>query len=201
MGLNPRQFQILCLSGGGYLGLFSAEILALAEERFGEPLGRHFDLIAGTSVGGILALGLAFEVPASAMRDAFNTSGQKIFSGRPKPQGRFAARRDLLRYLIGPKYSAGPLRELVGGFLGKDTRLGQAKHRVIIPAVNMTKGGPQVFKTPHHPDFRSDYKLSAVDIAMATSAAPTLFPLAEIQNSLYADGGLFAAAPDRICGA
>ena len=56
-------FRILSLAGGGYLGLFTASMLARIEERVGAPLGRSFDLIAGTSVGGILAIGLAYEVP------------------------------------------------------------------------------------------------------------------------------------------
>lgn len=56
-------FRILALSGGGYLGLYTAALLAILEERVGEPLGRHFDLVGGTSVGGILAIGLAYELP------------------------------------------------------------------------------------------------------------------------------------------
>ena len=54
---NPSpEFRILALSGGGYLGLYAAVVLAELEERVGEPLGRRFDLIAGTSVGGLLAM-------------------------------------------------------------------------------------------------------------------------------------------------
>ena len=51
-------FRILALSGGGYLGLYTATVLAALEERSGVPLGQRFDLIAGTSVGGILAVGV-----------------------------------------------------------------------------------------------------------------------------------------------
>ena len=54
-----RPFRILSLAGGGYLGLYTACVLAELEARAGEPLARRFDLIAGTSVGGILAIGLA----------------------------------------------------------------------------------------------------------------------------------------------
>ena len=52
-------FQILSLSGGGFLGLYTAAMLAELEERSGKPLNQCFDLIAGTSIGGIIALGLA----------------------------------------------------------------------------------------------------------------------------------------------
>jgi uncharacterized protein len=64
-------FQILALSGGGYLGLYTAEILTRLERQAGKPLGQCFDLIAGTSIGGILAIGLAMERPAARMRDLF----------------------------------------------------------------------------------------------------------------------------------
>jgi hypothetical protein len=60
----------------------------------------------------------------------------------------------------------------------------------------MTKGKVQMFKTAHHPDFMNDYKLGAVDIAMATSAAPLYFPMAEVGNSNFIDGGVVANAPD-----
>ena len=68
--MAPRSdsFTILSLSGGGYFGLFTITLLADLEEALGAPIARHFDLIAGTSVGGIIALGLAQEIPARAMQ-------------------------------------------------------------------------------------------------------------------------------------
>lgn len=80
--------------------------------------------------------------------------------------------------------------------IGADTKLGQAKHRLLVPSVNMTKGSVQMFKTGHHLDFIADPKRNAVDVAMATSAAPTYFPLAESENAHFVDGGLVANAPD-----
>src|SRR5262249_49751692 len=68
----------------------------------------------------------------------------------------------------------------------------------VIPTVCLSKGGPQIFKTDHHPDFSRDHRVSAVDVAIATSAAPTYFPVAEIADGLYADGGLYANSPDLI---
>lgn len=68
----------------------------------------------------------------------------------------------------------------------------------VIPAVNLTKGGPKVFKTGHHPRFIIDWRLKVVDVALATSAAPTYFPIHRIGAELYADGGMFANSPDLI---
>ncbi|VTU41644.1 Patatin (plasmid) [Variovorax sp. RA8] len=67
-----------------------------------------------------------------------------------------------------------------------------------IPAVNVTQGRPQVFKTRHKAEWTRDWKYKVVDVALATAAAPTFFELAEVDGNLYADGGLFANAPDLI---
>ena len=75
---------------------------------------------------------------------------------------------------------------------------GDLKHRTLIPTVNLSKGQPQIFKTAHHEDFVRDWKEKIVDVALATSAAPTYFPLAAIGDELFADGGLYANSPDFL---
>ncbi|AZO34026.1 MAG: hypothetical protein EOS76_06855 [Mesorhizobium sp.] len=77
-------FQILALSGGGYRGLFSTHIFSKLEEQAGRPIGECFDLIAGTSIGGIIAIGLALGKPAKEIRDVFEEKGEDIFTrGEP----------------------------------------------------------------------------------------------------------------------
>jgi patatin-like phospholipase/acyl hydrolase len=73
------EFWILALSGGGARGLFTASVLAEMEKAVGAPLAQHFDLIAGTSVGGILALGLAKEIKASELLSLFDHT-KEIFA-------------------------------------------------------------------------------------------------------------------------
>jgi patatin-like phospholipase/acyl hydrolase len=188
-------FQILALSGGGYLGLYTADILARLEDKAGRPLAQCFDLIAGTSVGGILAIGLALERPAATMRNVFEQRGEAIFSARGRPWfGLWDARRSFCR----AKYDGRELRRAIVDMIGAETRIGDCAHRLLVPAVNMTKGSVQMFKTGHHPTFETDPKRKAVDVAMATSAAPTYFPLVECDGGHFADGGLVANAPD-IC--
>lgn len=63
-----NDFWVLALSGGGYRGLFTATVLEELEKRLGGPIARHFDLITGTSIGGILGLGLASEIRATELR-------------------------------------------------------------------------------------------------------------------------------------
>lgn len=76
---TEHPFQALTLTGGGYRGLFSARALQVMEDHCGEPIGRHFDLIAGTSIGGIVALAVAFEIPMSTVVQTFEKRGSDIF--------------------------------------------------------------------------------------------------------------------------
>src|SRR6516164_1474873 len=97
-------FHILSLSGGGYFGLYTISILADIEERIGAPLGTRFDLIAGTSVGGIIAIGIANEIPAARIKQAFERNGTEIFSGRRPPETAIGKLWDVLRCATKPKY-------------------------------------------------------------------------------------------------
>jgi hypothetical protein len=190
---NIVPFQILAISGGGYRGLYSAEVLTRLEQQAGRPLGRCFDLIAGTSVGGLLALAIAMEKPVARVRDLFVQRADDIFPANRRSRYRW---REMTSAILRPKYEDINLRRTVDDVLGKDTLLSEARHRVLIPAVNMTKGSVQMFKTSHNLNFVTDHLRKASDVAMATSAAPTYLPLAEMNNAYYADGGLVANAPD-----
>lgn len=189
-------FQVLSLSGGGFLGLYTITVLEELEQKAGRPIIGCFDLIAGTSIGGIIALGLASGKSAESIRKAFQKNGEKIFSERSAPIGKIAKKVDLARSALKPKYDGIALKETIASIVGENTLIGDLLCPTIIPAINLTKGSIQFFKTPHHQDFKNDLKLKVVDVALATSAAPTYFPLAEIESQLYADGGLFANAPD-----
>lgn len=192
-----KEFRILALSGGGYLGVYTAALLVGLEKRVGEPLGRHFDLIAGTSVGGILAIGLAYELPMQQMLTLFIEHGNQVFSSRGLPRGTMSRLIDLTRSVLGPKYDGVALRSALTEYLGERT-LGQALHRLVIPSVNVTRCQTKVFKTPHGPASKGDEQIRAVDVAMATCAAPSYFPSVLIKGELFADGGLFSVAPDQV---
>lgn len=194
---RAREFRILALAGGGFLGLYTASLLARLEAEAGEPLGRRFDLLAGTSVGGILAIALAFEMPMERIVRLFVRNGSKVFSPRGAPTGAVSRLLDLSRAIVGPKYSGQALRDALAEYLGRRT-LGEALHAVVVPAVNVTRSQTKVFKTPHAPGSSGDESVRAVDVAMATSAAPAYFPLVRVNGEVYADGGLFAVAPDQV---
>lgn len=184
---DRRPFHILALSGGGFRGLYTATVLEALEQQLGEPIARRFDLLCGTSAGGLLALGLALEIPASELKNLFIKQGENIFG-----------KRGLLRWLsaglLCARHSNHGLREALEG-LFKDALLGHAKHRVIIPAVSYSTGLGQFFKTPHHETFKLDHEMPMVDVALATSAAPTYLPLAKNKRGYFVDGGLIGNSP------
>ena len=191
-------FQALALTGGGYRGLFTARALQEMEDHIGEPIGRRFDLSYGTSIGGIIALAVAFEVPMLKVVQAFEQSGEKIFPSREKPKGKFAKALDIYQHWDRPRYKSQALREVITSLIPEDATLNDAIHAVGIPAVNVTSGKPQVFKTRHKAEWTRDWKYKVVDVALATSAASTFFELAEVDGQRYADGGLYANAPDLL---
>ena len=180
-------YHVLALSGGGYRGLYTATVLAELETALGRPIASHFDLICGTSAGGMLALGLASEIPAQELKALFENDGSRIFGSR-------SFLRRLLGCWLTAKHGSAGLREVLTGRF-QDSTIGELKHRVLIPAVNYSTGRGQFFKTPHHSSFELDYRMSIVDVAMATAAAPVYFPLARNDRGVFADGGLVGNAP------
>lgn len=183
-----KPFQILALSGGGFRGLYTAKVIADVEREIKAPFASRFDLITGTSIGGILALALALEIPAQDIVDLFVDHGEEIFR-----------KRWSLRGLVRAPYSPAPLMGLLSASnLFGNRLLGTCKRPVIIPSLNYSTGEPVVFKTPHHVDFKRDHSHCIVDVAMATSAAPAYFPRHCFNNAQYVDGGLYANAPGLL---
>lgn len=80
---SRRDRHLQSLSGGGYRGLFTATVLAAAERVGGRKLASCFDMIAGTSIGGILAIGIACGVPATDLAALIREHGTSIFESRP----------------------------------------------------------------------------------------------------------------------
>lgn len=205
-------FHILALSGGGYKGLFTAQIIAQIEERTGKPFGSHFDLICGTSIGGIIALALATrEISAQEVVASLTEVGPKIFTpitipsfelGWPKTMGKSIADKKIFeqsgfsfnRGIEAAKHDNKNLKDILQK-LFENRKIEDLKTRVLIPTANWTKGAPQFFKTPHNPKFTVDKKYSLVDIAMATSAAPIYLPNYQFENQVYVDGGIVGNAP------
>src|SRR5688572_3564555 len=110
MNNQSRSFKILALDGGGFKGLYTACILHEIE-KFNKPLASHFDLLSGTSVGGLIALALAAGKTAEEIKAFFLEKGETIF-----PQGSWLERkrRVLGQFIGGGKYSDDGLRTALG---------------------------------------------------------------------------------------
>jgi predicted acylesterase/phospholipase RssA len=213
-----KRFQILSLSGGGYRGLHVARALELLESKIGGRIAKHFDLIAGTSIGGIIGLAISLEIPAEKIRIALEELGPKLFN---KPVPDFKHVQELLKqkgisratYYLKNKselelegkqansawYDPAPLRELLmsDDFFGKKL-LGEVLHPIIVPAIDYGHGEPKFFKTDHHERFSFDKEIPIIDIALGTSAAPVYFPAHTINDFRIVDGGLIANDPTQV---
>jgi len=178
--------QILSIDGGGIKGVFPASFLAAIESVLGDEVVKYFDLIAGTSTGGIIALGLGLGFPAAQILELYEHLGPKVFTN--------SGIRGLLR-LGFSKYDAKPLRETLEVQFG-DKRLGDSQARLVIPTLNLETGEVHIYKTSHHPRFEMDFRERAVDVALATAAAPTYFPTHRTALGIpLVDGGTWANNP------
>lgn len=188
------KFQILSLDGGGIRGLFSAAVLANLEEDYKISLTDHFDLIVGTSTGGIIALGLGKGMKAREIMEFYVKFGPLIFP----PNVLKSNALKFCRWMIRQKYSNRPLQEALKQCFG-DARMADSIRPLVIPSYNIGEDDLYLFKTPHHPNFRRDWKVPLWKVAMATSAAPTFFPVFKgIDNLRLADGGVCANNPAMV---
>ena len=189
-GESYLPFRILSIDGGGIKGIFPAAVLAYLEhERLqGQSIGDYFDLIAGTSTGGILALGLGAGLTADELLQMYLDEGHRVFPSRQRGLAGTAKR------LVSAQYDRRPLDELLAQRLG-DKTLRESKYRLLIPSTEGRNGEVYVFKTPHHPGYILDGDERMSVVAAATSAAPTYFTPFEQGGHTFLDGGIWANNP------
>lgn len=179
--------KILCIDGGGIKGAFAASFLATLGDTLNKPVAEYFDLIAGTSTGGIIALGLGLRISAASILQMYINYGPLIFGGNRITR--------LFRQLSRSRFDSENLRAALVEAFG-DRLLGHSSSRLFIPCFSLETGKVYIYKTSHHPSFERDYKETAVEIGLSTSSAPTFFPPARSKGGAsLADGGLWAANP------
>lgn len=200
--------RILAIDGGGIKGALPIGFLARIEEVTGERIVDHFDLIAGTSTGGIIAIGLGLGLSASDILAFYRNDGAEIFGdldtgAMTRWYGRLLARcRNTLgrgarrvRQVIAPKHSPVHLRQALERVFGERV-LGESLTRLVIPAYHPDRRTVYVFKTSHHERLEVDHRTRAVDAALATAAAPTYFPAHRAPSgACLIDGGIWANNP------
>jgi hypothetical protein len=188
---QPKTIRVLVVGGGGVRGIVTGEILGRLESAMGGRLRDHFDLMAGTSSGGISVMALATD----SLSDAYELS--TIFSGRAKDVFRRAPNPVRLPPLLrGPRYLADGFLQVATDVLGHGW-LSDCKVPTLVTSYLIEEGRLKLFGSLNE-DFDDDYKL--VDVARATTAAPAYFPPAYIVSregkGLWGiDGGVYANTP------
>ncbi|EQD69523.1 Patatin domain protein [mine drainage metagenome] len=205
-------YRVLCLDGGGMRGVYQATYLQTFVSRLqgaksdaaDADVGRCFDLIAGTSTGGLVACALAAGVPLAQVRELYESKGRDIFPGQRLRTIPLVS--TIVRGLgWGAKAGEVALRSALEEVFGAMTFADVLQTRGIalaIPSIDMARHAPVVFKTRHlnRSNGRDDAR-TLVDACMATSAAPILRALAAVSEPgsearvVYTDGGLWANNP------
>lgn len=203
--INGKPFKILSIDGGGIKGLYSASVLAQLEKNADVQSSNCFDMICGTSTGGLIALGLASGKSADDLAKMYISEGNKIF-----PTSEFSIvrwfQRSIKHFLTQTfffgKFSNKALKSVLETLFG-NTTMGQLNNLVLIPSFDLVSGMPRVFKYPHKEGeaggFFMDKDISLVDAGLATAAAPTYLPIHSHNDELYVDGGVWANNP-TLCG-
>jgi patatin-like phospholipase/acyl hydrolase len=192
--------KVLSIDGGGIRGLIPALVLAEVERRTGRRTAEMFDLIAGTSTGGILACALSRRGDdgrpahsAEELADLYLSEGPKIFHRS------LLKRFTSLEGLIDERYDDEGLNAALATYLGED-RLKSVLADVMITAYDVQERFAFFFRSSRA---RTDdeYDFSLAEAARATSAAPTYFEPVEVTDAAGAhtyaliDGGVFAINP------
>jgi uncharacterized protein len=189
-----KSIKVLAIDGGGIRGIVPAVILSELQKRLRTDLYESFDLISGTSTGGILALGIGTPCnkgqPYSpdALLDLYIQNGPAIF------------KKTILtpaRQLVLPKYSPGPLQDTLVKFFG-GTEFKTALTPLLISSYDLQGQLPFFFKSHKIVAF-PQYNWPVVSIARATSAAPTFFPPLHLarggEDYALVDGGVYVNNP------
>jgi patatin-like phospholipase/acyl hydrolase len=187
---TKHRFQVLSIDGGGVRGIFAAAMLAKLEEDLGQSVLDHFDLVVGTSTGGVIAASLGIGKSPREITDAYASSAKVIF---PPHGSRFSTG------LFRSKYSPRGMEEVVRREFG-DALLADSKVPLVIPSFDIGENKLHLFKTPHHPRLRRDWKIPLWEVAMATSAAPVFFPAFRVpgEHLRLIDGGVWANNPSMV---
>ncbi len=187
-------FRILALDGGGIRGVLTAVLLDRLQQGYPNLLADNpgaVTLYAGTSTGGIIALGLADRMTPAQMRDLYVVNGKSIFDSS------WTRSVTDLGGLAGAEYHNQELKNVLNETFGAK-KLGDLARRVLIASFQLDNNANDPAQRTWNPKFfhnfpgaDSDADALIVDVAMETSAAPTYFP----SYNGYVDGGVVANNP------
>lgn len=207
-----KKVRVLSLDGGGIRGIIPARVIQYVEEKLAEltnkPEARiadFFDLIVGTSTGGILSCfylvpnpepsdeGPSSKYPASRALEFYTQEGYNIFNGSKR---RFTGLFGSL--FNATKYSPAKLEQIFKHEFA-DVKMNELLKPCVVTSYDLASRSAIFFNSREPEGKQRDYYVR--DVARSTSAAPTYFPPAKIKNLLKPqklvniDGGVFANNP------
>ena len=209
------QINVLSLDGGGVRGIITSCLLELFCALAGIPADKvyqYFNIIAGTSIGGIQALGYTKGLTPTYVKQLLIDNASTIFNCTyPIPGGGQASYGTWTGYLTGiysSLYSQSPLKNLIDSNFGTDAlnNSGVFKTNVLVPAFKRFDSNGKTVNVPIYfsnisssivPYFSGQTELAA-NVALATSAAPVYFPPAVFNGESYVDGGIFLNNPAAL---
>jgi patatin-like phospholipase/acyl hydrolase len=179
-------FTILSIDGGGIRGIIPAMILTELERRTGFRVAQMFDLIAGTSTGGILGLGLTIPQSADVEKPKYKASqlvsfyeedGREVFHS-------FWQNVTSLHGLLDEKYPSERLEKVLQKYMGVDTRMSEALTEVLITSYEIESCRPFFF-TRRKARAKKSSRLNPRmwEVARCTAAAPTYFSPFQIKRA------------------
>lgn len=184
-----KKFKILSIDGGGIRGVYSAIILKEIEDKFNIKLHEHFDLIAGTSTGSILAASIALGIPLSEVIDLYKNEGDKIFKLRTIG----------IKGLFKSRYKNDHLKAILADrFKNKTLSDPSIKTRLLIPTTDISNGDVHIIKSYYIPEFKRDKDRKIRDVVLSSCSAPLYFNPNKLDKYLLADGGLWANNPSLV---
>lgn len=198
---HPKTVRILALDGGGMRGYLSATFLKRFCQEAGikpQELFNHFDLISGTSIGGIQALAYAYGLSPEEMLGFFESEGAKIFaydSVLPLPAYKASVLLGLPTYPL-TFYRQEPLKASLEAVFGVSLQLSDLPGKVIVPSWQAGQNTPLIFSNiPGLEPFLTGLDTEVVKVGLATSAAPLYFPSASVNGDKVLDGGVYLNNP------
>ena len=206
---SPRKKRILALDGGGIRGVFSIEILARVESLLREHYGRedlvladHFDLIAGTSTGGIIGSFLSWGEPVERVRKLYEENAGAMFCKAPwwKLRGGLFDAANLSAFL----------REFFVEHDGTPALLGTERLKTVLLLVMRNASTGSAWPVSSHPGAKYNARIfpdgspnqecnldfPLWQLVRASAAAPVYFPPEHVElggrTHSFIDGGITA---------
>ena len=186
-----RPLRVLALSGGGYRGLFTSEVLVRLEAELKRPLREAVDLTLGTSAGALVAAGIAHGISAASIANAFREFGPRIFPASPLNR--------VNQLIFAAPYSAEPLAQAIDHLLGEAATVPMRLFpgNLAVTVVSQTASEERIYTSGEFASVgRGD--LTVKEAILSSAAAPTYFPPRRPGAETLVDGGIVANAPELI---